>query len=158
MERTTPFRIDGSLTDGQLRELLAAYPWLRPLQQLALRRGIEVPPLATLIDPWRAEATFARPEIDASVLLRLTVDDLIDRFLGEEELRIVAEEGEPEGEVRVTAELNDDEQLVSEPLAAIYAAQGLRDEAIAIYRKLSLLNPEKSIYFAELIDRLKNNN
>ena len=32
-------------------------------------------------------------------------------------------------------------------------AQGLYDEAIAIYRKLSLLNPEKSVYFAEIIDK-----
>ncbi len=60
--------------------------------------------------------------------------------------------------MRVAAELSEDEELVSEPLAAIYAAQGLRDEAIAIYRKLSLLNPEKSVYFAELIDRLEKNN
>lgn len=158
MERNDFVFVGDGPTDEQLRERLAAWPWSRPLQQLALRRGMELPPLATLVDPWRVEARFAPRTADASVLLHLTADDLIDRFLGEEELRIVAEEGEPVEEVRVEAELDDDERLVSEPLAAIYAAQGLRDEAIAIYRKLSLLNPEKSVYFAELIDRLKNNN
>ena len=43
-------------------------------------------------------------------------------------------------------------------VAEIYLAQGLCDKAIAIYRKLSLLNPEKSVYFAELIGKLENNN
>ena len=49
-----------------------------------------------------------------------------------------------------------DDDLVTEDLAEIYLAQGLCDEAIAIYRKLSLLNPEKSVYFASLIDKIAN--
>ena len=56
------------------------------------------------------------------------------------------------------AELDDDDEVVTEELAEIYLAQGLCDKAIAIYRKLSLLNPEKSVYFAELIGKLENNN
>lgn len=158
MADNTPFDFGAApLSDERLQTLLAAYPWLRPLQQLAARRGAALPPLATLVDPWRSESRFAGERLDAKALLHLTADDLIDRFLQEEELRIVAEEGEPLCEVRTEADLSDDEQLVSEPLAEIYAAQGLRDEAIAIYRKLSLLNPEKSVYFVELIERLENN-
>ena len=86
----------------------------------------------------------------------LSPADLIDRFLKEGGHRIVAEEGEVVEEVRTEAELSGDDDLVTEDLAEIYLAQGLYDEAIAIYRKLSLLNPEKSVYFASLIDKIAN--
>ena len=86
----------------------------------------------------------------------LSPADRIDRFLKEGGHRIVAEEGEVVEEVRTEAELSGDDDLVTEDLAEIYLAQGLYDEAIAIYRKLSLLNPEKSVYFASLIDKIAN--
>ena len=98
------------------------------------------------------------PAVDASALGRLSSDEIIDRFLGEENLRIVAQEGEPEEEVLTQARLEEEDEVVSEELAEIYLAQGLRDRAVAIYRKLSLLNPEKSVYFAELIGKIDNNN
>ena len=74
-------------------------------------------------------------------------------------LRIVQEIGPLSlAEVRTEADLTDEEDLVSEELAEIYLAQGLRAKAIDTYRKLSLLNPEKSVYFAELIGRIETNN
>ena len=42
----------------------------------------------------------------------------------------------------------------TETLARIYLEQGYRDEAIDIYSKLSLRYPEKSVYFAALIDEI----
>ena len=45
------------------------------------------------------------------------------------------------------------DDLLTEELAAIYLAQGLTGPAVEIYRRLSLLNPEKSVYFAEIIDK-----
>ncbi|PSL25927.1 hypothetical protein [Chitinophaga ginsengisoli] len=49
--------------------------------------------------------------------------------------------------------LNDD--IVSETLAEIWARQHQYQTAIHIYQKLSLLNPNKSAYFAQKIKELK---
>jgi hypothetical protein len=47
--------------------------------------------------------------------------------------------------------------ILSESLAEIYVKQGLKQEAIEMYKKLSLKNPKKSTYFAGIIENLKKN-
>ena len=96
--------------------------------------------------------------IDIERLTRITSGDIIDRFLSSEPRRIVAEEGEVNEEIVTEAEFDDDEEMVSEELAEVYLAQGLNDMAKETYRKLSLLNPEKSIYFAGIISKIDSNN
>ena len=48
----------------------------------------------------------------------------------------------------------EEEPLYTETLAAIYLEQGYPQEAIDIYSRLSLRYPEKSVYFAALIDEI----
>ncbi|MBR3702815.1 MAG: hypothetical protein IKM12_04625 [Alistipes sp.] len=95
-------------------------------------------------------------DIDIELLTLVTSSDIIDKFLRAETHRIVAEEGEPDSEITTEAEFSDEDDMVSEELAEVYLQQGLKDMAIETYRKLSLLNPEKSIYFAELISKIEN--
>lgn len=146
------------VTRAESEALVARYPWFAPARVLRAQAREVVDPQLDIVAPWRAESSLCARQIDISALRSVSADDIIDRFLQEENLRIVADEGDVEQEVLIEARLDDQEQLVSEPLAEIYLAQGLRDKAIAIYRKLSLLNPEKSVYFAELIAKIENNN
>jgi hypothetical protein len=46
-------------------------------------------------------------------------------------------------------------EVVTEAMAEVWVKQGSKQKAIAIYEKLSLLNPAKSPYFAARIDQIK---
>lgn len=96
--------------------------------------------------------------IDVERLTKITSEDIIDKFLRADTHRIVAEEGEVTQEIVVEAAFDEEDDMVSEELAEIYLAQGLKDMAKETYRKLSLLNPEKSVYFAEIISKIDSNN
>lgn len=140
---------------AELATLVTRWPWFAPVRTLHAAAGGGADARLELLAPWRAESSLKAAPVDLRALVSLSSDDVIDRFLREEDLRIVAGEGKPESEVLTEAQLDDEDEVVSEELAGIYLAQGLRDKAIAIYRKLSLLNPEKSVYFAELIDKIE---
>jgi hypothetical protein len=50
----------------------------------------------------------------------------------------------------------DEREVITETMAEVWAKQGNREKAIETYNKLSLLNPDKSAYFASLAEQLKN--
>ena len=50
---------------------------------------------------------------------------------------------------------NQNTAIITEAMAEIYLKQGKLDQAEDVYRKLSLQNPSKSVYFADKIEQLK---
>ena len=130
-------------TAEELNELIEKYPWFEAARALTDDDKMQ------LLDAY---------DVDIEKLAEESEGELINRFLRKNDYRIVAEEGDVESDIRTEAELDDEDDIVSEELAEIYLAQGLKNEAKEIYRKLSLLNSEKSIYFAEKIENIEKNN
>ena len=150
----------------QLTLTLQRYPWWSGARLELLRRALAATDNAeerrNIIAEDKESAVLAylhptaiieQKAIDIARLTEISTDDLIERFLKRDDYRIVAEEGSAEDLSQV--EIEDDEDMVSEELAEIYLNQGLYDAAIDTYRKLSLRNSEKSIYFAELIAKIE---
>ena len=140
---------------ASLEELVERYPWFTAARLRLLReRGIETADaFLRLLAELHPTATIKRQEIDVETMCRLSTGDIIDRFLKRNDYRITAEDGDADDISKV--EIEDVDDLVSEELAELYANQHLYAEAIDTYRKLSLLNSEKSIYFAGLIAQLE---
>ncbi len=80
-------------------------------------------------------------------------DQIIDEFIKKQPSisRPKAEFYDPI--IKARESVVDNENIVSETLAEIYHDQGHLEKAIKIYRKLSLKYPEKSSYFAALIEK-----
>ncbi len=141
-------------TREELQTLITRYPWWRtPRLALIRREASSADSKTQLIRLLHPTLAIATKEVNIEQMTQLTADDLIERFLHCDDLRIVAEEGDAEDMANIEIEADDD--MVSEDLAEIYEKQGLYSQAIDTYRKLSLLNSEKSIYFARLIAEIE---
>lgn len=95
--------------------------------------------------------------------------DIIDSFIKKDPQRINIDDNAPtlipinrpkqeffSPENMAKMSLMEDEDFVTETLAGIYAKQGNISKAKKAYQKLSLKFPEKSNYFARLIQKLDN--
>ena len=131
-----------AIPTAELDGILEQYPWFSVAQ--AMKASVD--------------GEKNRYDVDAEKIAEVSEGEIITRFLRMNDYRIVADEGEVEGEVCTEADIDDEDDIVSEDLAEIYLAQGLKNEAIEIYRKLSLQNSEKSAYFAEKIENIEKNN
>ena len=79
---------------------------------------------------------------------------LIDKFI-EEQPSISKPKGDYKHNIDVANKSSrDDSSITSETLAQIHLNQGNKKRALAIYEKLILKNPEKSSYFAALIEKI----
>jgi len=150
------------LSLDRLEEILRRYPWFDTVRLLLKQRTGKEDFLA---DGWlqarpapsfRLLAQDARePETGNDDVAQSSTIETIDRFLAAAPRRIVPEKNTGAPSVNLAKEsVTEDPDLVSEELAEIFARQGLYSKAKAIYNKLSLLYPEKSVYFAQLIAAL----
>ncbi len=90
--------------------------------------------------------------------LELDVTVPIDRFISDKPrfVQMLARTGENiDTQQQDTPPVLSDNEFVTETLARIYAQQGYHKLAIASYGKLILLYPEKSAYFATLVQEIK---
>ena len=109
--------------------------------------GEIIPPRKPIPDPSLVDTDPPKPRVPAG--------ELIDKFIREEP-RITPSKStfySPSNMAKKSILEPDD--LVTETLASIYAQQGNFKKAISFYQKLSLKFPEKSRYFAALIEELK---
>ena len=149
------------LDSDRLTATIEQYPWWGTARIELAKRAMDSQTLdsksrvITLLHP----ASLAKYQaIDIDKLTHLSTDDIIDRFLKLDNYRITAEDGVADDLTTQNIEIEEgEEEYISEELAEIYLNQGLYEEAIDTYRKLSLLNSEKSIYFAELIAKIESN-
>ncbi len=87
---------------------------------------------------------------------KMTQHHLIERFIADEP-RISAPGKETSSGNLAERNIGQTNALVTETLAQIYVQQGFMADAIDIFEKLSAKNPEKSSYFAKIIENLKIN-
>ncbi len=107
------------------------------------------------IDPTVAESsvqTETNVTIQGESNKEATNSNLIDSFLSANPKIIPSDS---DFQVDLATSLQSDPDIASDTLADIYASQGHIQKAIEIYEHLILKYPEKHIYFAAQIDRLK---
>ncbi len=104
------------------------------------------------------EAERQRNEEEKKRPKKLSKKELIDKFIVENP-SISRPKAEFYNPISVAQNsIIDQENIVSETLAKIYAGQGYVEKAISVYEKLSLKYPEKSVYFAAQIEALRKSN
>jgi hypothetical protein len=148
------------------KEILKTHDWYKPLEKKkeelsagsfsdwlqALKKAdrIEITPVKEKEKPRKIE--FKKP-VEKKEEQKAIIDKIIDMDPGN--IRLDPNQRFFEANTKAKESLLENEHLVTETLAKIYALQGNTSKAIRAYEILSLKFPQKSAYFASLIENLK---
>ena len=77
------------------------------------------------------------------------------RQMPPQQIAAMADSGSEEKVVQLATHSLEEKEVETEAMAEVWIKQGQPEKAVEIYRKLSLLTPSKSSYFAVLIEKLK---
>jgi len=167
MELCSRMAAAGSLSSGQLSQAALYVGSRRLLSELARRGGdyadADVANLLKGTPEPAAPVEQPREETPQEFARRIFVvgGDYFSssqyRAVKREDDNIFSSFASSEREVVPEAAPAESFDFCTETLAQIYAEQGYNDQAKQIYSKLSLLYPEKSVYFAALIEKLDKN-
>lgn len=148
-------------TEYNLNNIIKEYPWYYGARiMLAQKNGIQKDGILQLHLTGRPvpETLLHIPSVE-DFNYQSQTDKIIDAFLAKGATRIKPSNDNdiPKGDISLQS-IEETEEIYSEELAEIYLSQGLKSKACDIYSKLSLLYPEKSVYFANLIKQIENDN
>ena len=170
-----------ALSLGELETLLGEYPWFTLARREYVRRKRGVPAAAA---PAPAPAAAVSAATEAPVPAATATEkprvvavggDYFDKreYVELEEAGLAFDssslafnpvatavdainDGEVPQAAQASSEAPAEDPFCTETLAKVYLEQGLSQKAIEVYEKLILVYPQKSAYFAALIDKAKN--
>lgn len=135
-------------------KLLLTLPHRLHFHQLQLTWKREI--IITSDDDFIQAKEFETPTIQLEADQSTVINSLIAKFSNDPPtIKKTPENHNPDANY-LEGCLNEDKEVASETLAMIYAQQGHPGKAIAMLKNLCLTFPEKSCYFATLIEGIKN--